>query len=238
MRARWTAFIVRSMGNVGSGRVARPAPRSGWRTAGASGARNKGGRASIRRGLMRESRSKAGSGTFPQTHAGLLLHAIVHPAGIRDRDGGILLLSRLFGLFPFLRKPLADSAPGRAGLDRGSGQSRAAPETETVVGRSDTATGFVVLPKRWIAEPAPGRLNRCGRLAKDRETSTSRRPLSCPSPPSGYSSHHNIPAAGGFFVAVSSVTGLGRGLLRYTRQYCPGSLRCQARAPVCYPRST
>jgi hypothetical protein len=33
---------------------------------------------------------------------GLLLHAIVHSAGIQDRDGGILLLATLFGQFPFL----------------------------------------------------------------------------------------------------------------------------------------
>jgi putative transposase len=39
---------------------------------------------------------------------GLLLHAIVHPADIQERDGGILLLSTLFGRFPFLRKLFAD----------------------------------------------------------------------------------------------------------------------------------
>jgi putative transposase len=33
----------------------------------------------------------------------------VHPADIQDRDGGIMLLSTLFGLFPFLRKLFADS---------------------------------------------------------------------------------------------------------------------------------
>ena len=38
---------------------------------------------------------------------GLLLHAIVHPAHIQDRDGGILLLSALFGLFPFRKKLFA-----------------------------------------------------------------------------------------------------------------------------------
>ena len=32
---------------------------------------------------------------------GLLLHAIVHSAGIQDRDGGIMLLATLFGQFPF-----------------------------------------------------------------------------------------------------------------------------------------
>jgi Transposase DDE domain len=41
---------------------------------------------------------------------GLLLHAIVHAADIQDRDGGVLLLATLFGLFPFLKKLFADSA--------------------------------------------------------------------------------------------------------------------------------
>ena len=41
---------------------------------------------------------------------GLLLHAIVHSAGIQDRDGGIALLATLFGRFPFLEKLFADSA--------------------------------------------------------------------------------------------------------------------------------
>ena len=41
---------------------------------------------------------------------GLLLHAIVHSAGVQDRDGGIWLLATLFGQFPFLAKLFADSA--------------------------------------------------------------------------------------------------------------------------------
>jgi len=40
----------------------------------------------------------------------LLLHAIVHSAGIQDRDGGISLLATMKGLFPFLEKLFADSA--------------------------------------------------------------------------------------------------------------------------------
>ena len=40
---------------------------------------------------------------------GLLLHAKVHPADIQDRDGGVLLLSTLFGLYPFLVKLFADA---------------------------------------------------------------------------------------------------------------------------------
>jgi putative transposase len=39
-----------------------------------------------------------------------VLHAIVHSAGIQDRDGGSLLLATLFGQFPFLVKLFADSA--------------------------------------------------------------------------------------------------------------------------------
>ena len=40
----------------------------------------------------------------------MLLHAIVHAADIQDRDGGVLLLATLFGLFPFLKKLFADRA--------------------------------------------------------------------------------------------------------------------------------
>jgi len=40
----------------------------------------------------------------------LLLHAIIHPADIQDRDGGMLLLATLFGMYPFLKKLFADGA--------------------------------------------------------------------------------------------------------------------------------
>src|SRR5471030_1840863 len=39
---------------------------------------------------------------------GLLLHAIVPPADIQDRDGGILVMATLFGMFPFLKTLFAD----------------------------------------------------------------------------------------------------------------------------------
>jgi DDE family transposase len=57
--------------------------------------------------LVRPPRAATNS---PTTTAGLLLHAIVHPAGIQDRDGGILLLAMMFGLHPFLKKLFADAA--------------------------------------------------------------------------------------------------------------------------------
>src|ERR1700753_1803292 len=40
---------------------------------------------------------------------GLLLCAIVHAADVQDRDGGVVLMSTLFGLFPFLLKLYADA---------------------------------------------------------------------------------------------------------------------------------
>ncbi len=40
---------------------------------------------------------------------GLLLLSIVHGADMQDRDGGVLLMSLMFGLFPFLLKLYADS---------------------------------------------------------------------------------------------------------------------------------
>jgi transposase len=92
----------------------------------------------------------------------------VHPASIQDRDGGILLLSTLFGLFPFLKKLFADSA--YAGPVFNEALAQVMPQLETeIVKRSDTAKGFVVLPKRWIVERTLAWLNRCRRLAKDWE---------------------------------------------------------------------
>jgi transposase len=99
---------------------------------------------------------------------GLLLHAVEHPADIQDRDGGIMLLSTLFGMFPFLQKLFADSA--YQGPLFNSDLAKILPCLKTeIVKRSDHAKGFVVLPKRWIVERTIARLNRCRRLAKDFE---------------------------------------------------------------------
>jgi hypothetical protein len=39
---------------------------------------------------------------------GLLIQAIVHAADIQDRDCGVLIMSTMFGMFPFLMKLYAD----------------------------------------------------------------------------------------------------------------------------------
>ena len=99
---------------------------------------------------------------------GLLLQALVTPANVQDRDGGIALLSTLFGLFPFLEKLFADSA--YQGPVFHTALASILPNLKTeIVKRSDAAKGFVTLPKRWIVERSIGWLNRCRRLAKDWE---------------------------------------------------------------------
>jgi transposase len=98
----------------------------------------------------------------------LLLHAIVHPAHIQDRDGGVLVLSTLFGLFPFLQKLFADG--GYQGPQFANAVVKILPSLEVeIVKRPDPAVGFEIVPKRWIVERTIAWLNRCRRLAKDWE---------------------------------------------------------------------
>lgn len=102
---------------------------------------------------------------------GLVLHAIVHPANIQDRDGGALLLATLFGRWAFLEKLFADG--GYAGpVFRAGARKAIAKLSVAIVKRSDTAKGFEVLPKRWIVERTIAWLCRCRRLAKDLECLT------------------------------------------------------------------
>ena len=80
-----------------------------------------------------------------------MLHAIVHPADIQDRDGGILLLATLFGMYPFLKKLFADG--GYQGPEFHTALTKLLPQLETeIIKRSDHAKGFVVLPRRWVVE--------------------------------------------------------------------------------------
>ena len=79
-----------------------------------------------------------------------------------------MVLSTLFGQFPFLKKLFADAA--YAGPVFHDGLALAMPDLVTeIVRRCDQVKGFVVLPQRWIVERTIAWLNRCRRLAKDWE---------------------------------------------------------------------
>ena len=101
------------------------------------------------------------------------MHAIVHHAGIQDRDGGALVMATLFGLFPFLIKLYADG--GYQGPEFRAALAKITARVKVeIVKRRDQAIGFVVLPKRWIVERTFAWLGRCRRLARDWENLNSR----------------------------------------------------------------
>ena len=99
------------------------------------------------------------------------MQAIVHSADIQDRDGGVLLIATLFGLYPSLRKLFADGGYQGPVFEQGVGKFLTQTQVE-IIKRSDSAKGFVVLPHRWVVERTFAWLNRCRRLAKDFENRT------------------------------------------------------------------
>lgn len=96
-----------------------------------------------------------------------MLGAKVHPADIQDRDGALLVLPEVRRLFPFVERIFADG--GYQGAATAAAVREIGEWHLEIVKRSDTAKGFVVLPKRWIVERTFGWLGRCRRLAKDFE---------------------------------------------------------------------
>jgi transposase len=98
---------------------------------------------------------------------GLPVGMIVHPANVQDRDGAPLLLDSVRHRFPWLRHVFADSA--YSGDKLKTALAGKGNWTIEIIKRSDTAKGFVLLPRRWVVERTIAWLNRNRRLAKDVE---------------------------------------------------------------------
>jgi len=100
---------------------------------------------------------------------GLIWGLVVHAADVQDRDGARLLLKGAQGRFSRLKLIWADG--GYAGQLIGRVQQMCGWVLE-IVKRSDDATGFAVLPKRWIVERTFGWFGWYRRLSKDYEELT------------------------------------------------------------------
>jgi transposase len=98
---------------------------------------------------------------------GFLLQAVVHEASLQDRDGAVLVFKQVRKLFPFLELIWADG--GYRGPKLAKEFAKIAPWKLAIVKRNDDASGFEVLPRRWVVERTFGWMGRNRRLAKDFE---------------------------------------------------------------------
>ena len=106
---------------------------------------------------------------------GLVLVLVVHAAKLRDRDGAPELLRAARHRVPWLRVRAAHSDGARSGFhlrrrrpcerDAAGALDGQGDWTTEIIGRSDTAEGFEVLPRRRVAVRSFAWLGRCLRLA-------------------------------------------------------------------------
>ena len=107
MTERWIASIIVYTSNVVKRSGARPVPAACDRLSECK-RRGKRGACIDPSGYDAGKKIKGKKRHILVDTVGLLVHAIVHPANIQDRDGGVLVLGTLFGRFPFLKKLFAD----------------------------------------------------------------------------------------------------------------------------------
>jgi transposase len=98
---------------------------------------------------------------------GLPIRVVVHSAGIQDRDGAALVLDKIRKSHPWLEVIWADNAYNARQVT--DAVAKIACLRLEIVKRPDGATGFVVLPRRWVVERTFSWFGRNRRLAKDWE---------------------------------------------------------------------
>lgn len=104
---------------------------------------------------------------------GNLLGVVVTPASVQDRDAARVVFCVFCHLLLTLKIIFADG--GYAGkleafvTQAGSLFGHAAGLVLSIIKRSDTAKGFVLLPKRWVVERTFGWLVKARRLVRDHE---------------------------------------------------------------------
>ncbi|WP_222262155.1 IS5 family transposase [Modestobacter marinus] len=104
---------------------------------------------------------------------GLVLHRVVHSAGVQDRAGARRVLHALHQRFPALELIWVDGGYANV-VDTGllDWAQRIEQVELVVVPRNADVRGFQVLPRRWVVERTFGWLARCRRLARDYERKT------------------------------------------------------------------
>jgi transposase len=104
---------------------------------------------------------------------GLLLHRVVHSAGVQDRAGAKLVLRGLHDRFPGVELVWVDGGYVNVVDARLITWARVEENLDVVVvPRNADVRGFQVLPRRWVVERTFGWLARCRRLARDYERKT------------------------------------------------------------------
>ena len=102
---------------------------------------------------------------------GLLIGVVVHPANIQDRDGAKLLEPFLHAS-PGLEVVFADGGYAGALATWIKDLPRPTPLRLEIIKRPREATGFHLLPKRWVVERTFAWLANFRRFSKDYEVKT------------------------------------------------------------------
>lgn len=96
---------------------------------------------------------------------GLMIDVLIHSAGIQDRNGGKILLSKAKMNGATFTKVFADGGYQGTLID----WAKKAWDIELEIVKRSYQKKFIILPKRWIVERTLSWINRYRRLAKDFE---------------------------------------------------------------------